>query len=188
MNRLLLSLLLLAASTSLFAVPGTAPSFTVSDGQGREISLPRSHNGVDIYLFWASWCPYCKALMPHLQSMLEEYGDDVRVYAFNIRDDEDPHAFMAKNGYEFTLVPDADPLMERYGVKATPGLFLVDGKGWIRLNLYELIGGQRADEDAMSNSAKASRRAPWWAAQIRTAIDKILQEQKPGEAPAEIFQ
>ncbi|MCP5091039.1 MAG: redoxin domain-containing protein, partial [Gammaproteobacteria bacterium] len=22
-----------------------------------------------ILLFWATWCPYCKALMPHLQSI-----------------------------------------------------------------------------------------------------------------------
>jgi hypothetical protein len=32
-------------------------------------------------LFWATWCPYCKALMPHVQSNLDEYGKQVRVVA-----------------------------------------------------------------------------------------------------------
>jgi len=52
--------------------------------------------------------------MPHLQSIQIEYGDDVRVYALQIRDDEDPVAFMEEHGYNFILLPSADAVMEPY--------------------------------------------------------------------------
>jgi hypothetical protein len=36
-----------------------APGFTQADSSGKEISLPRRHDGVDIYLFWTdSWSTY----------------------------------------------------------------------------------------------------------------------------------
>ena len=119
-----------------------APAFSISDAEGTEHKFPGNHEGVEIYLFWATWCPYCKALMPHLQSIQIEYGDAVRIYALHIRDDEDPGAFLDKQGYDFILLPSADPVMKPYGVVASPALFLVDRKGNIRLNLYELIFDQ----------------------------------------------
>ena len=155
----------------------TAPAFTLAAENGQKISLPKTHNGVDMYVFWASWCPYCKALLPHLQSILIEYGDDVHVYALNIRDDGDPGAFLAEQGFDFTNLPEADPVMEAYGVRATPGLFLIDGQACIRFNLYELIFDDHASYEALSNRKKAARRAPFWAAEIRRTIDKILEQE-----------
>ena len=178
MIRLLLMLTLAIMTPQTVADCTPAQAFTLADDNGREISLPRTHDGVDIYAFWASWCPYCKALLPHLQSILIEYGDDVHVYALNIRDDGDPGAYLAEQGFDFTNLPDADPVMERYGVRATPGLFLVDGQGCIRLNLYELIFDKDTDYEALSNRKKAARRAPFWAAEIRRTIDLILEQRE----------
>jgi len=177
MIRLLLMLTLAIVTPPTIADCTPAPPFTLADDNGQEISLPRTHNGVDIYAFWATWCPYCKALLPHLQSILIEYGDDVHVYALNIRDDGDPGAYLAEQGFDFTNLPDADPVMERYGVRATPGLFLVDGQACIRLNLYALIFDQDANYETLSNSKKAARRAPFWAAEIRRTIDQILEQE-----------
>jgi len=176
MIRLLLPFLLAASFTIYAAESPIAPTFSLKDEQGRQISFPRNEEGVDIYLFWASWCPYCKALMPHLQSILEEYGDEVRVFAFNIRDDIDPSISLDKNGFNFHLMPDADKLMELYGVKGTPGLFLVDSESVIRLNLYQLLNQNEVLEKDLSNSQKAARKAPWWASEIRQSLDVILSE------------
>ncbi len=177
MNRLLLMLSLAIMASQTIADCSTAPAFTLADENGQEISLPKTHNGVDMYVFWASWCPYCKALLPHLQSILIEYGDDVHVYALNIRDDGDPGAFLAEQGFDFTNLHEADPVMEAYGVRATPGLFLVDGQACIRFNLYALIFDDDAAYEALSNRKKAARRAPFWAAEIRRTIDYILEQE-----------
>jgi thiol-disulfide isomerase/thioredoxin len=176
MIKIILGALFLLLSSPLIGGETTAPAFTIEDEMGLEIDLPREHDGVDIYLFWASWCPYCKALMPHLQSILDEYGDDVRIYAFNIKDDEDPAVFLDQWGYDFVLIPEADGLMEAYGVKGTPGLFIVDGKGKIRFNLYEMIFSTNEAYKELKNSQKAARRAPAWAAEIRKVVDQILDQ------------
>ena len=178
MYRVALILLLALIVQLGNAQDSTAPAFTLANSAGEEVTLPRSHDGVDIYFFWASWCPYCKALMPHLQSMRIEYGDEVTIYALNIRDDEPPEAFMAKHGYDFILIPEADSIMELYGVRPTPAVFIVDGEGKIRFNLYEMVFNDTDEIKAMGHGKKAGRRAPYWAAEIRKNIDQVLSESK----------
>jgi cytochrome c biogenesis protein CcmG/thiol:disulfide interchange protein DsbE len=192
MRRALLTLFLALSVQHSEAQEVAAPAFTLANAAGEQVTLPSAHDGVDIYFFWASWCPYCKALMPHLQSMRIEYGEDgpgqpldgfpvspsVTIYALNIRDDEDPEHFMAERGYDFVVIPEADSIMELYGVRSTPGLFVVDGKGRIRLNLYEMIFDDNSEYKALSHGKKAGRRAPYWSAEIRRTIDNILNESK----------
>jgi thiol-disulfide isomerase/thioredoxin len=172
-KKILLSpLLLLLAATAFAQTP--APAFKLKDAGGTEVALPSHQAGVDIYLFWATWCPYCKALMPYLQSIKQDYGDTVRVYALDIEDDGNPRAVMARHGYDFTLLPNADPVMPLYGVRATPGLFLVDARGDIRFNLYKHMTPTNGAAPAANRGRRAARLAPYWAKQIRRAIDSIL--------------
>jgi len=82
-----------------------APDWTLQSQSGESITLSEvAAEQPVIVLFWATWCPYCKALMPHIQSIRLEYGDEVRVLAVHFRDDKgDPVAFIKKTGYDFTL-------------------------------------------------------------------------------------
>jgi thiol-disulfide isomerase/thioredoxin len=176
MFRVFLAVVLSLLVQQSHAQINTAPQFTLPNAAGETVTLPATHDGVDIYFFWASWCPYCKALMPHLQSMQIEYGDDVTIYALNIRDDEDPVPFMTNYGYDFVLIPEADSIMGLYGVKTTPGIFVVDGGGEIRFNLYEMLFDDSSEFKEMSHGKKAGRRAPYWAAEIRKTIDQVLAE------------
>jgi len=178
MHRVLLTLILALFVQQGHAQEATAPAFTLANAAGEKVTLPRDHDGVDIYFFWASWCPYCKALMPHLQSMRIEHGDDLTIYALNIRDDEDPREFMAQHGYDFILIPEADSIMELYGVRPTPAAFVVDGKGVVHLNLYEMIFDDDSEYKALSHGKRAGLRAPYWAAEIRRTIDLILKESR----------
>jgi thiol-disulfide isomerase/thioredoxin len=99
-----------------------------------------------VLLFWATWCPYCKALMPYVQHVLDAAGAQrLDVYAIDIKedDDADPAAELRQRGLTFTLVRDGDSIAEQYGVKGTPGLFLVDAQGRI---VYRRIGGDSPDK------------------------------------------
>ena len=92
-----------------------------------------------LLLFWATWCPYCEALMPYLQHVYDAAGKDkLDVYAIDIKDDGDPVAVLRERKQTFTLVRDGDAIADQYGVKGTPGLFLVNQKGDI---IYQRSGG-----------------------------------------------
>ena len=153
------------------------PAFELADGEGQLFHYPADLNGPTIVLFWASWCPYCKALMPHLQSILDEYPGEIEVLALNFKDDEDPGEFMARYGYDFRLFPHGDPVAEQWGVKTTPGLFLVDASGRTLFSNFSIPEDAYTSDPAddgkqLKHFQKAARKAPFWAAQLRMAIDK----------------
>lgn len=149
-------------------------AFTLESLDGQSYTLPQEQEGVGIYLFWASWCPYCQALMPHIQSIRDQYGDAVSVYALNFRDEEDPAELLERHGFDFVVFPDADPVAEQWGVHGTPGLFIVDADGEVRFNLYEIEVDDPPGYDEMSHGQKASRRAPLWAARIREVLAEVM--------------
>ncbi|HKL20747.1 MAG TPA: TlpA disulfide reductase family protein [Tichowtungia sp.] len=151
-----------------------AQSFTLASAEGEVVNLPQDQEGVGIYLFWASWCPYCRALMPHLQSLEDEYGDAITIYALNFRDQQDPVAYMEEHGFDFTLLPEADDVAAQWGVKGTPGLFIIDESSQVRFNLYDVLAENPPGFEELSHTQRAQRRAPFWAARIRESLDAIL--------------
>jgi thiol-disulfide isomerase/thioredoxin len=171
--RTLFSALALLLASTVQAEPGA--SFELETLEGDALTLPEQQQGVGIYFFWASWCPYCKALMPHLQSVLDEYGDAVSVYALNFRDEKHPAQTIAGSGYGFVVLPEADTVAESWGVHGTPGLFIVEGDGAVRFNLYEVVTDNPPGYEDLTHAQKAARRAPFWAARIREALDAALE-------------
>lgn len=86
-----------------------------------------SRQSVSVILFWATWCPYCRSLMPHLQEVADEYKNrQVKFYALNVWEAGDPQEYFRENGFTFRLLLLADFVAEDYGVKGTPGLMVMD--------------------------------------------------------------
>ncbi len=156
-----------------------APDWTLVAANGQSVRLQHIVSGrTTILLFWATWCPYCKALMPHLQSMRLEYGDKIQVLAINFRDDGDPVAFMQNNGYDFTLLLDGESVADLYGIWATPGVLIVDSDRAIRFDLRTLPPIALPQKRA-SHQLKATHQAPYWAAEIRKRLDTLVAAGKP---------
>jgi len=142
------SLLLMALL--FFSVPALAQDKALAwhgtGADGRAIDFDPQHlQRPAILLFWATWCPYCKALMPYLQHVYDAAGSDkLDVYAIDFKDEDgDPVAELRERKQTFTLVRDGDPIAALYGVKGTPGLFLVDAKGDI---VYKRSGGDAPEK------------------------------------------
>ena len=137
------------ALLSLVALPAFAQDRALAwEGKGAKGQAvrfdPQHLHRPAILLFWATWCPYCKALMPYVQKVYDAAGKDkLDVYAIDIKDDGDPLAELAERGQSFTLVRDGDAIADQYGVKGTPGLFLVDAQGVI---VYRRTGGDAPEK------------------------------------------
>lgn len=172
--RLMLAVIALGAATLSLAQPPS--TFEIENIDGKSYTLPEQQDGVGIYLFWASWCPYCQALMPHIQSIRDEYGDRVTVYALNFRDKKDPRHILEESGFDFVVFPEADEVAEQWGIHGTPGLVIIDESGDIRFNLYDVVTENPPGYDDLNHAQKAARRAPFWAARIREALDRTLRQ------------
>lgn len=144
MHRWIVGLLFVA-----YTVAATAQERALAwEGTGASGELirfdPQHRRHPAILLFWATWCPYCKALMPHIQNVYDAVGKDkLDVFAIDFKDDGDPVAELRERKQTFTLVRDGDSIAERYGVKGTPGLFLVDAQGNI---VYKRSGGDAPEK------------------------------------------
>ena len=170
--RTLLAGVILASATLTLA--DTAPDFAAVTATGETITLTDEVGKQrTVLFFWASWCPYCKALMPHLQSIRLEHGDDVRIVAIHFRDDADGAAFIRDQGYDFTVVPDGDGIARRYGIHGTPGVVIPDADRTIRFDLRTLPRRELPAGKDMKHSDKAAFRAPYWAAEIRKVLDEL---------------
>jgi len=129
---------------------------------------------VTVVFFWATWCPYCKQLMPHVQSALLQYKEalNLKVYAMNINEDGDPLAYLNNNGYAFLLFLEAEEVAKKYAVYGTPGVLIFDKKGHLVFDLRSVQSAQLVKKSA-SHGAKSVRLAPYWAAEIRKALSAL---------------
>ena len=169
--KLVLAILALAAAFE--AAADTAPNFATVTASGSPITLEDTVRDKRVVLFfWASWCPYCK--MPHLQSLKLEYGDELEIVAIHFRDDADGQAFIEGEAYDFVVVPDGGAIARRYGIHATPGVVIPDASLEIRFDLRDLQRrGLPVSDEELNHRQKAGFRAPYWAAEIRKALDGI---------------
>jgi len=154
------------------------PEFEIQTASGETFNYPGDLEGPTIVLFWATWCPYCKALMPHLQSIIDEYEGQISVVALNFRDDDDPAAYLARLGFNFKLILHSEEVAQSWGVKGTPGLFLVDETGRVIFSRGAIpydafVPDPDEDFSTMKNPQKAARLVPLWAARLRKSIDML---------------
>lgn len=130
----------LVSTTHAAALP-QAPELTAQTLTGRSIDLSQFRGEKPVYLkFWATWCNYCKAEMPHLQSIKDNYGDEVEVISVNVGFNQTPagaQAYMQRNGYDLPVVFDADGAITRsFNVVGTPQHILIDRDGHIAYRTF----------------------------------------------------
>jgi peroxiredoxin len=53
-----------------------APVFALHDDRGNAVSLDQYRGKIVVMNLWASWCPPCRAEMPDLQTVAQEFAKD----------------------------------------------------------------------------------------------------------------
>jgi len=115
-----------------------APDFALEDLQGNTIRLSDFRGKTVLVNFWATWCPPCRAEMPHLQKFYEDYRSrDVVILGVNLTPTEKNadrvREFANERQLTFPVVLDEEgAVMNAYKVVSYPTTFLLDAGGVIR--------------------------------------------------------
>lgn len=132
-----------------------APDFTLTDFNGKEVSLSDFRGKVVILNFWASWCPPCKAEMPDFDKVnrkLIEGGGDAVILTVNLTDgrretEEKARNFIRDNDYSlYVLMDKQGEAANAYNVSVIPTTYIINrdgsqytymGKGNIKYKYFE---------------------------------------------------
>lgn len=115
-----------------------APDFQLQTLDGKEIKLSDLKGKKVILNFWATWCPPCKAEMPHMQEFYQEQSNDkVEILAVNLTNAEknpnDVGNFVESYGLTFPVLLDTDgSIGTTYQAFTIPTSYVIDTKGFIQ--------------------------------------------------------
>ena len=114
--------------------PGTpAPEFVLNDINGNSVKMSQFRGKTVVLIFWASWCPDCRAEVPALKE-LQAKTDPNKVVFVSISSDRTVEAwkkYVAENEMGgVQLYKDKSKVSEDYHVKWIPSQYVIgpDGK------------------------------------------------------------
>jgi thiol-disulfide isomerase/thioredoxin len=84
-----------------------AINFSFQDENGNIISSNELKGKVVFINFWATWCPPCRAEMPSLNKLYNQFNGDNRIVFLFLNEDDNidkAKAFLKNNNYSFPIV------------------------------------------------------------------------------------
>ena len=117
----------------------TAPDFTMNTLDGKEVKLSDYRGKKVVLNLWASWCPPCKAEMPHMQKYYEKNKDkkNVEILAVNLttmeKDQSNIQTFVDDYGLTFPIpLDETGDVGVTYQAFSIPTTYMIDTTGVIQ--------------------------------------------------------
>ena len=147
-----------ASKTSAPQAGFAAPDFTLKTSDGQEYTLSDLKGSAVLVNLWATWCPPCRAEMPAIEKMYQEYKDQgLVVLAVNMTYQDDPAnvvPFIQKYKLTFpVLLEETGAVGAAYQLRSLPSTYFINRAGIIQ---EVVIGGPMSE------------------ALLRTRIEQIL--------------
>ena len=135
-----------------------APDFTLKTPGGEEYTLSELKRNAVLVNLWATWCPPCRAEMPTIEKIYQEYKDQgLAVLAVDMTYQDDPAKvapFVQKYGLTFPiLLEETGNVGALYQLRSIPSSYFINRAGIIQ---EVVIGGPMSE------------------ALLRTRIEQIL--------------
>lgn len=108
-----------------------APSFTLTDISGREVSLAEQQGRRVVLHFFATWCGVCKAELPSIRAVHGGLADDEVLLAIAADADDPEHVrrFAAEHELTYPILLATDEVLRAYAVDRFPTNYYLNGDG-----------------------------------------------------------
>lgn len=107
-----------------------APDFESFDLDGETVSLSGHRGKIVVLNFWFIACKPCIIEMPELNELVEEYKEKEVVFlAVGLDRPESVRDFLAKNDFDYRILPGGRSIANDYGVYGYPTHLIIDRKG-----------------------------------------------------------
>ena len=133
-----------------------APDFKLTGLDDKQVSLADLKGSVAVVDFWATWCPPCRASLPHLDETYQKFkGDGLKVYAINVGEEKQQvQAFVEKTKLAVPVLLDSDSsVLQKYQGSGIPETVVIGKDGRIR---KVLVGFGEGSEDQIVAAVKAA--------------------------------
>ncbi|MEO0090110.1 MAG: TlpA disulfide reductase family protein [candidate division WOR-3 bacterium] len=112
--------------------------FQLENLNGEQVNL-KNHQGKVILLdFWATWCPPCRAAIPHLINLYEKFGDrNFIIFGIGLDEKELLINMRDEMNIKYPILIGNNEIAKYYQIQAIPTLVLLDKNGKI---YYKEVG------------------------------------------------
>lgn len=128
-------------------------SFSFRKENGQVTNLSEIKDSVVFLNFWATWCPPCRAEMPSIQNLHNEYGDKIIFALVSNENQTVIKKYLNDNDYHFPIVTPTNEPKGRLSFSTIPTTYIIGKKGellvskkgaakWDGQNIKDLINNQ----------------------------------------------
>jgi thiol-disulfide isomerase/thioredoxin len=102
-----------------------SPAFSVTNMDGKQVSMDELQGKVVLFDFWATWCEPCREAMPHIRKVAKKFeGQPLVILSVSLDSDEQKWKdFVGKNEMTWPQYRDGGftgPIATMFGVKSIP--------------------------------------------------------------------